>query len=217
MDILFEDSDIIVCYKPAGLATQTRSIGQKDMVSELMAHVASQGIRPDIHVIHRLDQPVEGVMVFAKNAKAAASLSKQVQQGDFGKRYYALVSKGNIAQEGVLEDYIIKDNRTNLSSIADKNQKAAKAAKLSYHIIEELEDSYLVDIKLDTGRHHQIRLQFSSRGLPIIGDIKYGGISTGRPLALCSYFIGFKHPVSDKRMEYRIEPRGLDFTKGGKI
>lgn len=214
MDILFEDSDIIVCYKPGGVATQTKSIGQKDMVSELMSHMASKGLKPDIHVIHRLDQPVEGVMVFAKNAKAAAVLSKQVQEKAFAKRYYALVSKGNIAHEGVLEDYIIKDNRTNLSSIGDKNQKGAKLARLFYRIKEEREDGYLMDIRLYTGRHHQIRLQFSSRGLPIIGDGKYGGIYTGRPLALCSYYIGFKHPASGKWLEYEIVPKGLDFKNG---
>ena len=211
MDIIFEDDSILVCYKPAGVATQTRNIGEKDMVSQVNNYLSSKGEKPDIHVVHRLDQPVEGVMVFAKTKEAAAALTKQLGNHNFKKRYYAIITRESFPDEGHLIDYIVKDNRTNLSKVVGQSDPRAKKAELEYHTIDQWDDRKLLDIELFTGRHHQIRLQLASRTAPILGDSKYGGISTGRCLALCSWFISFTHPTTGESMTFTVKPKGEDF------
>ena len=199
MDVLFEDDSIIVCYKPAGVATQTKNIGEQDMLSLVNNYLASKNEKPTAHVVHRLDQPVEGVMVFAKTADAANKLTKQITEHTFKKKYYALT------------DYLVKDNRTNLSKVVKESDPRAKKAVLRYRVVEQWDDRKLLDIDLYTGRHHQIRIQLASRTAPIIGDVKYGGVSTGHNLALCSHYIGFNHPVTGERMGFDIKPKGEDF------
>ena len=211
MDIIFEDDSIVVCYKPAGLATQTRNIGEKDMESELSNYLKAKGESPEIHVVHRLDQPVEGVMVFAKTKAAANNLTRQIADHHFKKHYYAIITRESFPEEGNLVDYLVKDNRTNLSKVVSENDPRAKKASLRYHTVDEWDDRKLLDIELFTGRHHQIRIQLASRTAPILGDVKYGGVSTGRNLALCSYSIGFTHPTSGAEVTYQVKPRGEDF------
>lgn len=211
MEVMYEDDSIIVCYKPAGVPTQTKSVGQKDMVSLASNYLAEKGEKPEVFVVHRLDQPVEGVMVFAKNQKAASVLSKQITEHTFSKKYYCIISRESFPESGELVDYLVKDSRTNLSKVVKSNDPRAKKAVLNYRTVDQWDDKKLLEIDLYTGRHHQIRIQLASRTAPIIGDVKYGGISTGRNLALCSHFIGFEHPVSKKRMEFDIKPRGEDF------
>lgn len=214
MNILYEDQQVIVCVKPAGIASETRAIGQQDMVSLLRNYLKQKGEPTEIHLIHRLDQPVEGLMVFAKNAKAAASLSSQLAKGGFGKRYYAVIDNMDFPAQGLLEDYLLKEARGNQSKVVAASTKNAKKALLSYQVIAKKQDRQLLDIKLETGRHHQIRVQLSSRQAPIVGDSKYGGLKTGRPLALCSYHIAFKHPATGQQMEFTIKPEGEDFSFG---
>ncbi|SDH90725.1 23S rRNA pseudouridine1911/1915/1917 synthase [Pseudobutyrivibrio sp. 49] len=211
MEVLFEDDSIVVCYKPAGLATQTRNIGEKDMESELSNYLKANGESPEIHVVHRLDQPVEGVMVFAKTKAAANNLTRQIADHKFKKHYYAIITRESFPDEGDLVDYLVKDNRTNLSKVVSENDPRAKRASLSYHTIDEWDDRKLLDIELQTGRHHQIRIQLASRTAPILGDVKYGGVSTGHNLALCSYSIGFTHPTSGAQVEFQVKPKGEDF------
>ena len=211
MDVIFEDESILVCYKPAGVATQTRNIGEKDMVSEVNNYLVSKGEKPTAHVVHRLDQPVEGVMVFAKTKEAASALTKQLTSHNFQKRYYAIITRESFPDEGHLVDYIVKDNRTNLSKVVSKSDPRAKKAELKYRTIDRWDDRKLLDIELFTGRHHQIRLQLASRTAPILGDAKYGGISTGRNLALCSWFISFTHPTTGASMTFTVKPKGEDF------
>ncbi len=211
MEVLFEDSSLIVCYKEAGLATQTKSVTQPDMESELSNYLKKKGENPEIHVVHRLDQPVEGVMVFAKTQKVASALSKQITDHVFTKKYYAIISREAFPDEGKLVDYLVKDSRTNLSKVVKETDPRAKKASLEYHVVDNWDDKKLLDIQLYTGRHHQIRTQLASRTAPILGDVKYGGISTGHNLALCSHYIGFKHPVTGKDMEFDIKPKGEDF------
>lgn len=206
--ILEEDQDIIVIYKPAGLATETREVTQKDVVSIVNAYLSPNG---SCYLIHRLDQPVEGVMVLAKNKEAAANLSRQISDHKFTKKYYAVITRESFPDEGILEDYMVKDARTNLAKITTKTDPRAKAAKLKYTVIKEWDDKKMLDITLYTGRHHQIRLQLASRTAPIVGDVKYGGGSTGRPLALCAHTIIFTHPVTDELKSYTINPLGEDF------
>lgn len=220
-EILYEDDNLIVCYKPAGVATQTKRLGQQDMESILKNYVAdklrkqNKNAQPYIGVVHRLDQPVEGVMVYAKNPKAAAALSKQVRERSIGKNYYALVQlpedktfveTTGLPQEGTKEDYMVFDRRTNISKLVPKGMKDAKKAVLDYKVIAEEQGRALLDITLHTGRHHQIRLQLAGMGTPITGDKKYGK-SEAAQLGLCSYRIAFANPADGKENVYQIKPK----------
>ena len=208
IEIIFEDRDILVCRKPAGIATQTKRLGQQDMESLLKNYRAKKGETPYIGIVHRLDQPVEGVMVFTKNQKAAAHLSKQVQDRVIGKYYYALVEHFPDIEDGVLEDYLVTDKKKNVTTVIDYGvwkdslenlPKEAKYAKLECKYVKHHNTDQvckvLVDIKLHTGRQHQIRVQMASAGTPLIGDSKYGDGKEGEQLALCSYKLEFEHPT----------------------
>jgi 23S rRNA pseudouridine1911/1915/1917 synthase len=228
--IIQEDDDILVCYKPAGIATQTRRLGEKDMESLLRNYRAGKGEPPYIGIVHRLDQPVEGIMVFAKNQKAAAALSKQVQKRSIGKHYYALVhTDGALPKKGTLTDYLLFDPKQNRTTVIEgssvTNQNPQKAV-LDYEIRQEKDGIALLDITLHTGRHHQIRVQLAHRGCPILGDTKYGNAQdktsqvgcdrsqSGEPrqLALCSYRLSFLHPVTGAKVDLRIQPENPKFS-----
>ncbi|MCF0130124.1 MAG: RNA pseudouridine synthase [Pseudobutyrivibrio sp.] len=211
LNVLYEDSDIIVLHKPAGVPIQTKDIAQKDMVDLVSEYRRNKNEKPEIFVVHRLDQPVEGAVVMAKTKEAAASLSKQITEHDFKKKYYAIISREAFPDEGVLEDYLVKDMRTNMSKVVKSTDPRAKRAVLSYTVVDQWDDRKLLDIELFTGRHHQIRIQLASRTAPILGDVKYGGIATGRALALCSHYLGFKHPSSGEWSEFYVKPEGEDF------
>lgn len=224
-EILFEDKDIMICRKPAGVATQTKRLGQQDMESLLKNYRAKKGEPPYIGIVHRLDQPVEGVMVFAKNQKAAAGLSKQVQERVIGKYYYAVSASRTEANEGVLEDYLFTDKKANFTQVVDKETeenhlKEAKYAKLEYKVVETKEDKTLFDIKLHTGRQHQIRVQMAHMGCPLVGDAKYnlqqdieGKSNFNTGLALCSYKLEFEHPTKKIPMQFEIKPLGEAFSR----
>lgn len=173
-NIIYEDNDIIVCYKPAGMATQTRRIGQQDMESFIRNYRAAKNEPPYVGIVHRLDQPVEGVMVFAKNQKAAASLSRQIKEHTTEKYYYAASYGLGSAGTHTLTDYISFDKHTNTSKITTAKDSQAKKAVLEYEVVEQKNNITVFKIKLLTGRHHQIRLQFANIGYPLIGDTKYG-------------------------------------------
>lgn len=211
LDIIYEDNDIILVHKPAGVATQTKRLGQQDMESLLKNYRAKRKEPPYIGVVHRLDQPVEGIMVFAKNQKAAANLSKQVQQHVIGKYYYAVTANAPVEKTGVLEDYLLTDKKSNVTQVVDANTKDAKEAKLEYEVVETKDAKTLIRIKLHTGRQHQIRVQMAHMGCPLIGDSKYGDGTSKDGLALCSYRLEFKHPTTNKEMEFEIKPKGKTF------
>lgn len=211
ISIIYEDRDIIVCQKQGGIAVQTSRIGQQDMVSILKNYRVSKKEEPYIGIIHRLDQPVEGVMVFAKTKVAAASLSKQIVQRTTDKYYLAVVQGKFAEQQGVLEHDLVRDGRNNLSHVAKPGEKDAKHARLSYEVLEyqpEADES-LVRIHLDTGRHHQIRVQLASVGCPIVGDTKYNPTLAGtkgwQTIRLCAYKLDFQHPVTHKAMHFQLE------------
>lgn len=208
IEIIFEDKDILVCRKPAGVATQTKRLGQQDMESLLKNYRAKKGEPPYIGIVHRLDQPVEGVMVFAKNQKAAANLSKQVQDRVIGKYYYAISSNSPQEPTGILEDYLLSDKKVNVTKVVPKDTMGAKKAKLEYCVIETKEDKTLFQIKLHTGRQHQIRVQMASIGCALVGDNKYGDVADKTLLALCSYKLEFQHPTKKMSMEFEIQPAG---------
>ena len=219
LQILFEDNDIIVCYKPAGIPTQTAKMGSQDMESMLKNHIyktQKEKKPPYVAVIHRLDQPVEGLLVFAKTPAAAKELSKEVQRGaGFGKYYKAVLNGVPKEKAGKLEDYLVKDGKTNTSRVCDPSEKDAKNAILNYEVLEviqtEEQTRALVKVKLDTGRHHQIRVQMANMGCPIVGDTKYGTQSTEKgmwqQIALCAYKLEFVHPKTKKMMSFEVEPK----------
>ena len=213
--ILYEDSHIIVCYKPAGIPTQTAKLGTPDMVSILKNHLKGGYVA----VIHRLDQPVEGILVFAKTPVAAKELNKQLQSDDFGKYYKAVLWGIPEGPAATLENYLVKDGKTNTSRVCEATEKDAKKAILSYEMVATGKDFdreiSLVKVKLGTGRHHQIRVQMAHMGCPIWGDSKYNTYMIQdrrfRHLALCAYRLEFVHPNTKKKMEFEIEPQGEGF------
>ena len=230
--IIYEDNDIIVCHKLAGLAVQSGKIGVADLVSELKNYLmksstAKLAKEPYLGVVHRLDQPVEGVILFAKNQKAAGILSKELTTGIMNKCYYAVAAgvPDKEDKKGVLTDYLLKDNKTNSSKVVTGKEitKDAKESKLEYTLIkkitEENKEYALYDIHLLTGRHHQIRVQMANAKKPLLGDRKYGNdfsnhLSTQlnvKNVALCAYKLEFTHPVTKKKMEFKVKPEGKIF------
>ncbi len=178
MNIVYEDSNIIIVEKEAGKLTQSGKSFDLDLTSEVLAYRRKKGEAVYAALINRLDRPVSGLVLFAKNKSEAARLSKQLQQGGFCKQYYAVVCGKMPEKAGVFVDYLVKDEASNTSRTADKNEPGAKRAELKYEVIEEYKEQddifSLVRIELITGRHHQIRVQFASRKLPLLGDGKYG-------------------------------------------
>ena len=223
INILYEDTQILVCVKPAGVATQSKRIGSPDMVSLLKNHISKTSGKsgePYLAVIHRLDQPVSGILVFAKTPAAAKALNRQLTTSGFGKHYYALVCGTPEQPSADLENYLVKDARTNTSRVCQKGTADAKLAKLHYDLVDTTFFANIASaipvatsqlkIKLDTGRHHQIRVQLSGMGCPIIGDTKYNPDTpklTARrtPLCLCAYQLEFSHPVTKKAMTFSLE------------
>ena len=234
LSILYEDNDIIVVIKPAGLESQSGKSFAPDMVSEIRKHLAShpQDIHkltketstaskypqpPYVGVIHRLDRPVSGIMVYAKNPKAAASLSTSLQQGKIEKWYQAVICGKPVDNVGNFVDYLLKDEKANVSKIVDKGITGAKKAELDYRVMDTVEkegqELSLVEIHLKTGRHHQIRVQFAGHGYPLWADARYGTAVPRQNVALSSCGLAFEHPVTGKWMEFSMEPEGMIFRK----
>lgn len=220
-NIIFEDEHILVVYKPAGIATQTSRIGQRDMVSELKNYLAGRnGTEPYLGLVHRLDQPVSGVLVFAKEKQAASLLCGQVAGGAMKKHYYALIYGACEEPKEQLVDYLYKDGRENRSLIVDETFPDAKKAVLNYvhkttlMVLEKKEEVSLVEIELLTGRHHQIRAQMAYHGMSLLGDSKYGSTESRelsriigcRNVALCAYKLSFQHPATREYMTFERLP-----------
>lgn len=205
IDIIYEDSELIVCVKPAGIPTQSKDIRTPDMETLLKTHLrktSSEKQIPYLAVIHRLDQPVEGLLVFAKTANAAKALNRQLTTSGFGKYYRALLSHIPEAPEATLEHFLVRDGRTNTSAVCSEDTPDAKRAALHYKIIKTIGDQAVADIKLDTGRHHQIRVQMSAIGCPIVGDTKYGAPTASHS---CTGISNSRRPASSRRESRKIE------------
>lgn len=207
--IVYEDNDIIVVNKPAGVPVQSSSLRTRDLVSMLKNYRKEKenlGGEPYVGVVHRLDQPVGGLLVFGKNQKAAGSLSAQVRDGRMKKVYHALVSEKPRDEEGMLMDYLLKDGRTNTSKVVKEDIKGAKKSQLSYKLLGSEGDYYLMEIQLYTGRHHQIRVQMAHGGMPLMGDRKYNprGEHQGNVLGLTAWELCFFHPTTGKQMKFTL-------------
>ena len=212
LNILFEDEHILVVKKDAGIPVQAGKLRMMDLQglikNELYRRNRKAG-EPYLGLIHRLDQPVEGVMVFAKTPFAAGDLSEQVTDGRMKKHYLALLCGKPDADTGTLVDYLVKDGRTNTSSVAKAGEKDAKRSELNYKVLKRNDETTLVEVELITGRHHQIRVQMSNAGWPLYGDTKYNPAFQETKehvqTALCAYQLSFVHPNSKKVMEFSIE------------
>lgn len=221
LKILYEDNHIIVVVKKAGIPVQEDKTGDLDMLTIIKAYLKEKYNKPGnvyLGLVHRLDRMVGGVMVFAKTSKAASRISEYIRQKNVKKRYLAIVNgKLPVSQEPIeLKNYLVKNERLNMSKVVTKDTKGAKEAILEYKVLKNFmfnDKMYsLVDIDLHTGRHHQIRLQFSNIGHPLYGDIKYGQKinKVGQNLALFSYYLSFFHPTKDEYLEFKFMPNELD-------
>lgn len=222
INIVYEDKDILVCRKPAGLPTQTSKVAAPDLVSELKKYLAEKK-ESYLAVIHRLDQPVEGLLVFAKNKTAAKKLSEQLWQNEFNKVYYAVAFNQPPVQEGLLEDYMIKE--ASMAKIVPADTPGAKKAVLHYKLIAMEKGRSLYEVRLETGRFHQIRAQMAHAGMPLLGDKKYADAAIKiyseahgiQNVALCAFKLKLVHPGTGEEMLFVIKPSGdvfRSFLKG---
>lgn len=215
MNIQYEDKELLVVYKPAGLATQSARVTSPDLVSSVTRHLKGA----PVYVVHRLDQPVEGLLVLAKTKQAAAGLSKQLQAGTLNKQYYALVYRGaeELPKEGILADYLWKNPQTQKAEIVAQASGKGKQAKLHYRVMMGKDDIALLDVRIETGRFHQIRAQLAHAGFPILGDQKYGTQTSMerseelgiKNVSLFAYALTFTHPKTGKQMEFQAKTQNL--------
>ena len=206
-DILYEDNHILVAVKPQNMPSQADSSRDLDFLTLLKAYIKEKYQKPGavyLGLVHRLDRPAGGVMVFARTSKAAARLSAQVQDRSLSKRYYA-VTAGSLPDSGVLADELLKDGRTNISCVVPAGTPGAKHAELSYRVAGRCGGFPLADISLKTGRPHQIRVQLAHVGAPLAGDAKYGGAQSPR-LCLWAYGLSFLHPTKKERLTFTCPP-----------
>ena len=215
INILYEDNHIIVVHKPANIPSCPDSSKDKDLLTILKEYIKEKYHKPGnvyLGLVHRLDRPTEGVMVYAKTSKAAERLTKQINNKEFNKTYYAVVE--GKTTEGTLKDYLAKDEKTNTSYIS--NEKDGKLSILEYKTINTKDNLSLVKINLLTGRHHQIRVQFSSRNHPLYGDHKYNKkyIDDNKEnIALIATYLSFYHPTTKELLHFEIDlPKKYPYT-----
>lgn len=236
LNVLYEDREIIVVWKPTGMESQSSRGFGADMVSEICKHIhissteaSGKGGMPYVGVIHRLDKPVSGILVYAKTKKAASALSKQVAEGKMEKKYLAVLCGKLDKNVDNFVDYLLKDGKLNCSGIVDKGITGAKRAELSYRVLQRIrKEPYgelaLAEIILKTGRHHQIRVQMAGHGMPLWGDNKYNPLFCNEntsvfegnkrvSVALSACSLAFDHPADGRRMAFRHMPNGDIFQE----
>ena len=214
LNVLYEDNHIIVVIKKPNILCQSDYTKDLDLLTMVKNYIKEKYQKPGnvyVGLVHRLDRPVGGIMVFAKTSKAASRLSKLIQEHKMQKEYL-LVCYGNINDSGIMEDYIEKKNEISIIS----NEENGKYAKLEYQVLKRVDNLNLVNVNLITGRHHQIRLQFSSRNCPLYGDQLYGKMDK-KPIALFAYHLRFKHPVKDKIMDFKAFPKNGIWEKFNEV
>ena len=203
MKILYADKDILICVKPVGALSTDEPGGMPELLREVLQEEAAE-----VRTVHRLDRVVGGLMVFARSQAAASSLSRQITDKSFWKEYLAVLHGVPKEKEGLLEDLLFRDSTENKTYVVKRMRKGVREAALEYSVLEEKKGLSLVRIHLLTGRTHQIRAQFSSRSMPLVGDRKYGAAEDNCEIALWSSRLCFKHPRSGKEMDFSLEPPG---------
>ena len=212
LKVIFEDNHIVVVEKPVNIPSQGDKTGDIDMLTIIKQYLIEKYNKPGdayLGLVHRLDRPTGGVMVFAKTSKAASRLSEQIRNKEFEKEYL-VIADGRFEQTtGTYEDYLWKNEKNNMSKIVDEKTKNAKIANLDYEVVKYNEETNLslVKVKLHTGRHHQIRVQFSERNHSIYGDQKYGTRGRGKQLCLWAYKLSIKHPITKEKMTFECYPK----------
>ena len=218
LKVIYEDNHIIVVEKPVNIPSQGDKTGDIDMLSIIKAYLKEKYNKPGevyLGLVHRLDRPTGGVMVFAKTSKAASRLSEQVRNKEMHKQYLCIVDGKMENKQGTLKDYLYKNEKTNTSRIAKPNEKNAKEAILDYEVIKYNEEINLsvIKVNLHTGRHHQIRVQFASRNHSLYGDQKYGTRGRGKQLALWAFSLSFKHPTTKEVLLFEDYPEKIGSWK----
>lgn len=213
INILFEDNHLIVVEKPVNIPVQEDSSKDIDLLTILKNYIKEKYNKPGnvyLGLVHRLDRPVGGIMVFAKTSKAASRLSNQVRNNEIKKTYHTVV-KGNIKHRDRLVDFLIKDNKKNMSFVTTKDK--GKESILEYVVVKKKDNFNLIKVNLITGRSHQIRVQFSSRGFPLVGDQKYNKHTDKVDIALFCNELSFYHPVNKEYMIFKINlPKKYPFS-----
>ena len=211
INIIYEDNHLLVVEKPVNIPVQADKSGDEDLLTILKKYLKEKYNKPgDVYLglVHRLDRPVSGVMVFAKTSKAASRLSKQIQKHEFKKIYMAVI-EGKVSESGTFKDKLKKDEKTNITKVSEDG----KEAELSYNLIGFENNLSLVRISLKTGRSHQIRVQFASRKIPLYGDQKYNPKAVKDQIALFASKLEFKHPVTKEIMSFELPlPERFPFT-----
>jgi len=216
INILYEDNHLLVVVKPANTPVCPDASKDYDLLSMLKEYLKEKYNKPGnvyLGLVHRLDRPVYGIMVFAKTSKAAQRLSKQIAKGEFIKTYYAIV-EGVLKKEDTFKDYLAKNEKNNTSYVTDEDN--GKVAILNYKLIKTIDNLSLVKINLLTGRHHQIRVQFASRNLPLYGDHRYNKHflnDTNTDIALIAKKLSFIHPTTKENLNFEIDlPKKYPYT-----
>ncbi len=201
MELVYVDDSIVVCMKPARVLATDEPGGMPDLVREAIGDANA-----DIRTVHRLDRVVSGLMVLARSAGAASELSRQIRDDKFEKEYLAVVHGTPDTDSGRLVDLLVRDKARKMTMVAQEEGKGVQPASLTYQVLNRTNDMSRVRIQLETGRTHQIRVQFASRGLPLLGERKYSTLEDDCEIALWSYRLAFTHPATGERMEFTLEP-----------
>lgn len=205
MEILYKDRDILVCVKPPRVLSTDEPGGLPELVRQELGDP-----KADVRTVHRLDRVVSGLMVLARNPAAASELSRQIREGTFQKEYLAVVHGGPSAPEGTFRDLLGRDKARKMTFVAPEPGKGIQEAVLDYKVLAAEADRAKVLVRLHTGRTHQIRVQFASRGMPLYGERKYSERNDPCEIALWSYRLGFAHPATGEPMEFTKEPPESD-------
>lgn len=201
MRVIYQDDQIILCVKPPRVLSTDEPGGMPELVREALGDRSA-----DVRTVHRLDRVVSGLMVLARTQEAASELSRQIREGEFDKEYQAVLHGRPEAESGLYRDLLLRDKRERKTYVVTEPGKGVQEARLEYRILGEAEGLSRVSIHLLTGRTHQIRAQFSSRGLPLVGDRKYSTLDDPCEIALWSSRLSFFHPVTLAPMEFSVEP-----------
>lgn len=211
LNVVYEDNHIIVVIKPQNVPTQEDESHDKDLLTMVKEYIKVKDNKPGnvfVGLVHRLDRPTGGIMVFAKTSKAASRLTQEMHTGDFKKRYLTVVVGKPREKRAKLVNYLLKNARTNTVQVVPELTTNAKRAELDYIVLDEKEKVSLLDVNLATGRSHQIRVQLKNIGCPVYGDVKYGGdkLAKGHNLALWAYELKFVHPTTKENMTFKCYP-----------
>ena len=201
MQIIYKDADLVVCVKPSRVLSTDEPGGVPDLVREALGEPTA-----DIRTVHRLDRVVSGLMVLARNAQAASVLSRQIREDRFEKEYLAILHGMPELSHSRLEDLLYRDKARKMTMVTQETGKGVLPASLEYWVQSQNETLSRVRIRLETGRTHQIRVQFASRGLPLVGERKYSSMEDPCEIALWSHRIAFTHPTTGEQMDFMLEP-----------